>query len=114
MSEDVEIIKRLGQKIQELRREQKLTQEGFAKRIKRTPAHLSKIERGLKTPSLELLIVIARELGVTPDRLLEAMAEKQSNEKTVILQKLEAIISVTSLEKARLILKVSRQIHASE
>lgn len=105
---------KLGQRIQRLRQELGLSQEKFAKLIKRTPAHLSKIERGVKTPSIELLLVIADNLQVPVGDLFKEVLGKERSNVKAIKERLDALLSVTSYEKARLILKVAQQIHASE
>jgi transcriptional regulator with XRE-family HTH domain len=47
-----------------VRRAQGKTLRGVARRAGVDPSHLSRIERGLATPSLETLNAICRELGL--------------------------------------------------
>ncbi|MBR1424008.1 helix-turn-helix transcriptional regulator [bacterium] len=56
--------KELGKKIQEIRKQRKLTQEKFAELVGIDPKNVSKIETGLNYPSSETIIAIARVLNV--------------------------------------------------
>jgi DNA-binding XRE family transcriptional regulator len=47
-----------------VRRAQGKTLRGVARRAQVDPSHLSRIERGLATPSLDTLVAICRELGL--------------------------------------------------
>ena len=56
--------KQLGQKIQDLRKSKKLTQEKFSELIGIDPKNVSKIENGINYPSAETLTSIANALNV--------------------------------------------------
>lgn len=56
--------KRLGKRIRQLRRKDKLTQEQLADRVKVTPKYIQYIESAKRIPSLKLLYRVARALGV--------------------------------------------------
>lgn len=54
----------LGQRIQYLRKQQKLTQEALAELVGIDPKNISKIENGNNYPSAETLTAIATALNV--------------------------------------------------
>jgi len=60
----------LGQRIREQRELQNLKQEKFAEMVGISNVHLSEIERGKKTPSMEAFIRIVNALDTPADYLL--------------------------------------------
>lgn len=56
--------KRLGKRIRQLRKKNKLTQEQLAEKVRVTPKHIQYIESAKRIPSLKLLYKIARVLKV--------------------------------------------------
>ena len=63
--------KSVGERIQLAREERCLTQRNLAEAIGCTPQHISAIERGAKTPTLETFVAIAAALRVPTDVLLQ-------------------------------------------
>ena len=61
----------MGERIQIAREERCMTQAGLAKVVGCTPQHISAIERGAKTPTLETFVDIATALKVPTDVLLQ-------------------------------------------
>ncbi len=61
---------KLGKRIQSARKSKHLTGEQFAERVNISLGFLREIERGVKKPSLETLVLMANELGVSMDELL--------------------------------------------
>ncbi|RJQ32229.1 MAG: XRE family transcriptional regulator [Actinobacteria bacterium] len=59
-----------GQRIRKRRLALNLTQDKLAKAVKVTPQHISAVKQNKSAPSLETLVKIASELGVTTDYLL--------------------------------------------
>ena len=57
--------KKIGNRIQKLRKEQKLTQEQLADNVSITAQHLSYIENGHRRPSLPLARKLSRVLKTT-------------------------------------------------
>lgn len=55
----------IGSRIRQYRQERGITQEDLAFQINSSTAYISNIERGIKKPSLEKLVVIAEVLHVT-------------------------------------------------
>ena len=63
--------KAMGERIQIAREERSMTQRDLANAIGCTPQHISAIERGAKTPTLETFLAIASTLRVPADVLLQ-------------------------------------------
>lgn len=63
--------KAVGERIQIARDERDITQRNLAEAIGCTPQHISAIERGVKTPTLETFVAIASNLRVPADVLLQ-------------------------------------------
>ncbi len=74
----------IGQRIRKRRQELGLTQDDLAKTLKVTPQHISAIELDQRAPSLDSLVNLAKELGVTTDYLL-------TGKETVIYEAIPAI-----------------------
>lgn len=64
-------IKAVGERIQIAREERTMTQRDLGETIGCTPQHISAIERGAKTPTLETFVAIAAALQVPTDVLLQ-------------------------------------------
>ena len=63
--------KAVGERIQVAREEHCMTQRELAEVIGCTPQHISAIERGVKSPTLETFVAIANALRVPADVLLQ-------------------------------------------
>lgn len=63
--------KAVGERIQIAREERCITQRELAEAVGCTPQHISAIERGAKTPTLETFVAIAEALRVPADVLLQ-------------------------------------------
>lgn len=74
-------LKKLGEKIAELRERQDLTQTDLARRLNLTTEYISLLERGLRSPSLGILESIERVLGASLQTLLDISADKVKDEK---------------------------------
>ena len=59
----------MGKRIQKLRKQRKLTQAKLAERVGLEKSNISHMECGVSKPSIDALINIANELGVTLDAL---------------------------------------------
>ena len=60
----------MGDRIREARKQQGLTQEQLAEKVDITLEYISQIERGLKTPSMQVFIKLVEVLDVSADYLL--------------------------------------------
>ena len=68
----------VGARIKAARREKRLTQEQLAAVLDLSTPHISALERGVKPPSLETLILIANELEVSADMLLQDVVDRST------------------------------------
>jgi transcriptional regulator with XRE-family HTH domain len=66
----------LGRVIAERRLKAGLTQEALAFQCDLHPTYVSQLERGLKSPTVRVLAVLAEAMGERPSRLL-ALAERR-------------------------------------
>ena len=60
----------IGKRIKRYRTDKKMSQEDLGEVVHATPVYLSYIENGSRSPSLELLVMIANALDVSADDLL--------------------------------------------
>ena len=67
--------KAIGERIQIAREERSLTQWEMAMLVGCTPQHISAIERGVKTPTLETFVTLCNVLQVQPNLLLQDVLE---------------------------------------
>ena len=61
----------IGNRVQKIRRNLGMTQEVLAEQINVTPTHISRIETGTSSPSLQTLVDICNVLGITIDELMQ-------------------------------------------
>lgn len=64
-----ETLKTLGRKIQKLRKDQNLTQEALADKLGISRVYMGYIEQGRESPSLKLLMKMARRFDVKVEDL---------------------------------------------
>lgn len=102
---DIAIL--LGQRIRALRTTKGLSQEELAFRASISTNHLGQIERAIKNPTLDTINKIAQALEVSLPELLDFNTATQANEtENVIINKILAQLSTTSLEQQQDILKL--------
>ena len=65
----------IGERVRARRGALDLTQEELPGEVEVTPQHISRIESGLNSPSLELLVRLSRTLGTSADFLLTGEEE---------------------------------------
>lgn len=87
-----------GTRIKEVREDRKLTQEQLAEMLNVTTKHLSKIETGLRGPSVQLLISLAEKLDVSADYLLGLNIERKGE----MIRDVEAILSACASLKRKI------------
>lgn len=66
----VDIKKQFGEKIRQIRKQKKISQEELAFRANLHRTYISDIERGVRNVSLENIQKISKALGVAIDKLL--------------------------------------------
>ena len=72
------VFQGLGKELSRKRRERKLTQDQIAELMRTSPNHVSRIERGISHPSLDLIVRWSTVLGLSLDALfLEESEDKQ-------------------------------------
>ena len=85
----------IGEKIAELRRDAGLTQEALASKLVISPQAVSKWERGVANPDLELIPEIARLFGISTDELLGLSSPKaRENELESRVSSLERLLAM--------------------
>ena len=60
----------MGDRIKSARKKMNLTQEALSEKVDVTPFYIGELERGVKTPSLDLFIKLIEVLDVSADYLL--------------------------------------------
>lgn len=64
-------LKKLGEKVKNLRKQHNLTQEELAAKIGVSPAYIGFIEQGIRTPSVKTADKLARVLGTKLSNLFD-------------------------------------------
>ena len=78
--------KMFGQRIQEARMSCGITQEEFAEEIDVSPSYYQKLERGVRTCSLDILVSIAEHLNVSTDYLLTGKRSSTKEIKKALME----------------------------
>ena len=103
----------LGKKIQQLRNERRISQLKFAEMIETSPTFVSRMERGLKGPSLETLVMIANVLETSLDTLLAESRERpqkvQVNEIAALLEDCNTYECFVLLQNVRELKRILRE-----
>ena len=86
------VLKAFSQTIREARKDLKLTQEQLGERCDMHPVFISEIERGIRNPSLDTILKLAKGLEVEPGVLIN-MAFGGTSSKQEIKNKIIALIS---------------------
>ena len=85
----------IGEKIAQLRRDAGMTQEALASRLVISPQAISKWERGVANPDLELIPEIAKLFGISTDELLGLSSPKvRESELESRISSLERLLSM--------------------
>ena len=85
----------IGEKIAELRRDASMTQEALASKLVISPQAVSKWERGVANPDLELIPEIAKLFGISTDELLGLSSPKaKENELESRVSSLERLLAM--------------------
>ena len=78
--------KLFGQRIQDARMTRGITQEEFAEEIDVSPSYYQKLERGVRTCSLDILVSIAEHLNVSTDYLLTGKRSSTKEIKKALME----------------------------
>lgn len=95
----------LGKRIREERKRLNLTQEKLAERIDLSEAYIGQIERGERILSLDTLLKITDQFGVTVDYLVNNSIDLNDDQ---FLNQLKKIMMVRSTKEKQMILDVLR------
>ncbi len=98
-----EYKKFLGAKIKEIRRSRSYTQDFLSEKIGIDPKHLSRIECGKNSPSLDLIYKICSVLNVNPSVLFD---ESMLKDKSELIQDISKILSGESESNVRKFYKI--------
>ena len=96
---------RIGQRIQELRKQCGYTQEKLAEAADLSPPYLSHIERGTKKASLESLTRLAAALDTSVDWLLTGSSYLRKDTST--LTEAQALIEDCSPQEQRILIETA-------
>ena len=80
MTDDIDIDGYFGKALKVKRKNAHLTQEELALKANFDRTYISLLERGLRKPSLEATVNLAKALHVSPPVLVEAMIEQSEGD----------------------------------
>ena len=97
---------KIGQKIKEIRKRARVTQEIFSEKINIEPASLSNIENGKSYPSMQTVLKVMEEFNISPADFFNF--DYLTDEKDLETQMI-TIIKAQSLDKKRIMYKIIKQ-----
>lgn len=101
MKAELKIV--IGQRIKEIREREKLTQMKLAERADLSVSYISHIEHGKKSASIETLVNIANELGVTVNEFLYGI---QVNDSMVYQTDMDILLGECTAIQKRIVYQV--------
>ena len=75
MQIDVQLQQRFGERVRKLRIAKGYSQEAFALQCELDRTYVSGIERGVRNPTLQVLLILARGLGTTISNMTRGVEE---------------------------------------
>ncbi|WP_435921785.1 helix-turn-helix domain-containing protein [Paenibacillus sp. DYY-L-2] len=99
----------LGRRLRQERHKMNLTQEKLAEKIEVSDAYIGQIERGERSLSLETLVKLANQLGVTVDYLLHDSIEISDDQ---FMNRLRQIMTGRTAKEKQLALDVLKLMFA--
>ena len=81
----------LGKTIKKLRKQQNISQEKLADRADLTQQHISRIEQGTNTPSIETLIKLSEALRVSIEVIINTNSKGMDRRDLIILEKIKLL-----------------------
>lgn len=103
----------LGEKIKEIRKNKKFTQEELAWKVGVSPNFIGLIERGKKKPSIETLIKISEVLE-TPISTLFDDFKYQVKEEDVLIKKISSFLKEGTEKEKKVIYQIVKSIIKKE
>ncbi len=104
----MDIKRAVGKRIKIVRQRSGLTQDQFAEQVGLSPKYISGIERGVENPTMDILIRLAKMLGVEPYDLF-LFGESEESEKA-LRKGIEKMVREADREKLQLYFDVMRNI----
>ena len=104
----MDIKRAVGMRIKIVRQRSGLTQDQLAEQVGLSPKYISGIERGVENPTMDILIRLAKMLGVEPYDLF-LFGESEENEKA-LRKGIEKMVREADREKLQLYFDVMRNI----
>jgi putative regulatory protein len=95
-----DIQKDIGHRIQECRKKANLTQEELGEITGISPKHISRLERGLHRPHVDMLIKIANALDVPLDAFVQDLSSDNLN---IFLQSIKTELDGMSMSQLSLV-----------
>jgi transcriptional regulator with XRE-family HTH domain len=96
------MLKQFGENLKRLRTERGISQEEMAKKIKVHANHLSRYERGLSAPSIEVVEKMAKLLDVSIDELVFGSVSERMEKNIADRELLTIFQKVQKLEPQQL------------
>lgn len=75
MQIDIQLQQRFGERVRKLRQAKGYSQEAFALQCELDRTYVSGIERGVRNPTLQVLLILARGLGTTISNMTRNVEE---------------------------------------
>lgn len=104
----MDIKRAVGKRIKIVRQRSGLTQDQLAEQVGLSPKYISGIERGVENPTMDILIRLAKVLGVEPYDLF-LFGESEESEKA-LRKVIEKMVREADLKKLQLYFDVMRNI----
>ena len=104
-----DLLKQVGQRVRDLRTQAGLTQADLAERANLSPEFVSRVERGLKSPSLLTLERVAGSMGVSVGELL-TFAPPREGKKEAALAGLFSFVAPLEESEIQIIHEVGKVI----
>lgn len=110
MDESTQILKVLGKRIANLRKQKGMSQEEFADVSGKMINTISNIERGLSDPKVTTLMSIAKALNISMEELFSENKQEQASK--VLPQNIVAIIQILQRQDDKTLKVIQKQIEA--
>lgn len=104
----MDVKRAVGKRIKIVRQRNGLTQDQLAEQVGLSPKYISGIERGVENPTMDILIRLAKMLGVEPYDLF-LFGESEESEKA-LRKGIEKMVREADREKLQLFFDVMRKV----
>lgn len=110
MNETTQILKTLGRRIAQLRKQKGMSQEDFADVSGKMINTISNIERGLSDPKVTTLMSISKALGISIDELFSETKQAQTAEE--LPKNISTILQILKKQDDKTLKVIQKQIEA--